>query len=387
MPEKPFYEDVIIIARDEWGAVRRRRQFLADEWSATRKVLFVEPPVSMPAKLIGKESKNVRDALLPREVAKNIYAIRTLKILPNSAPGARKMNLSISAKNIAGAAVLLGLKEPVLWITAEYGVHFMDKIKHAVSVYDVTDDWTNATVPPVEMKQIVGDDRTLLKKADIVIAVSENLKAMKEQSGVKAHHVPNGVKLEMYRKLPGKTADELAGIKKPIVGYAGSLHDDRLDIKLICEVAKMSGGDISQVFIGPDSMGKDSRAALEAAPGVTIMPPVSFERLPSVISSFDVCSIPHILTPFTNSLDPIKAYEYLATGKPIVSTPVDGIKHLLDYIDVAETAEKYHERILGALKEGAQRRESRLRAAEANSWAGRVSAIDGILVDFFDRRR
>lgn len=380
-----MYEDIIIIARDEWGAVRRRRHFLADEWSGTRKVLFVEPPVSMPGKLIGRESRNVRDALMPRQVSRNIYAIKTLKILPNSAPGARKLNLLISANNIAAAAALMGMRAPVLWITAEYGVHFMSKIRHAVSVYDVTDDWTNATVPPVEMKQIVGDDAALLKKADVVIAVSENLKKMKDAAGAEANHVPNGVKLEMYRNLPEGTADELAGIQGPIVGYAGSLHDDRLDVDLIEKVAELSGGGISQVFIGPDSMGKESRARLEEAPGIKVMPPVSFDRLPHVIASFDVCSIPHLLTPFTNSLDPIKAYEYLATGKPIVSTPVDGIKHLLSYIDTADGAEKYYEAIQAALRESPKKRELRLKAAEKNSWAGRVSEIDKILVEFFSR--
>lgn len=383
MAEKPIYEDVIIIARDEWGAVRRRRHFLADEWSNSRKVLFVEPPVSIPAKLVGKDHKKVNDALIPRQVEKNIFAIKTLKILPNSIPGARKMNLAVSGKNIQGASTILGLKHPVLWITAEYGVHFMDSVRHTVSVYDVTDDWTHATVPPVEMKQIVSDDAKLVKSADIVIAVSENLRAKKEISGRKVHHVPNGVKLDMYRKLPAGLAEELKGIKGPIVGYAGSLHDDRLDVKLICEVAKLSGGTFTQVFVGPDSMGKESRAALESVPGVVVLPPVSFERLPHVISSFDVCAIPHLLTPFTHSLDPIKAYEYMATGKPIVSTPVDGIKHLLSFIYTADSAESYHETILKSLSEPQEKKSARLQAAESNSWAGRISMINKIFVNYF----
>jgi len=382
--------DIIIIARDTWGDVWRRRHFLASEWSKRHKVLFVEQPFSVSGWLSGREKSDFRGIFRgqagPREVEDNIFALRPMKILPNSMPGFRPVNMAAHRAAIAGASRRLGLKKPVMWITPEYGVHFLRGVEYSLAVYDVTDDWPLATLPRVERRQIVSDDRALLRRADMVVTVSKYLHEKKSPKNPNTLLVPNGVRVELYEKTP-PVPEELASIPGPRVGYVGSLHSDRLDVDMIVEVARLGRGKYSQVFVGPDSLNEGARKKLIDEENIFLLPPVDFRRLPALVCNFDICSIPHDLNPFTHSLDPIKAYEYLASGKPIISTPVQGILPLADYVTIAESPEEYHSSIQEILsgKEKSSPDERR-RAALDHSWARRAEHIENLVQQAFDRK-
>jgi glycosyltransferase involved in cell wall biosynthesis len=139
---------------------------------------------------------------------------------------------------------------------------------------------------------------------------------------VEAKLVPNGVDLDAYRVarrrlLPGHG---------PHYCYVGTLHEERLDVELVIDLAKATTGTV--VLVGPDHLAPSSRARLADLPNIEVTGPVPSADVPSVMCSADVLLLPHVVTPFSLSLDAIKAYEYLATTKQVVATPTSGFQSI-----------------------------------------------------------
>lgn len=380
--------DIIIVARDVWSEVRRRRHFLAAEWARERRILYVEPPVSVPRLLAGrldesqKKMKSASHILKPpRKIADNIFAVTPVKPFPDSAPGMKDVNGLILARTVHAAARQLGFTDPVLWITPEYGVRLLDHVPHSVSVYDITDDWTHAGIPEMQKRRIAAEDGELLRRADLVFVVSPKLLETKRDARPDAILMPNGVLPEMYEAADNSPEPpELAAAKAPRAGYTGTLHRDRLDIGLICAIAERARGKYSIVLVGPNLLSQAAIDELSRHENVTLIPAQPFDRLPCLTAHFDVCIIPHALTPFTHSLDPIKGYEYLASGKPIVTTPVDGILPLREYVALAEGADAFHAAVEAAIAgHGVSDAAARRAAARDNSWQSRAREIEKIL--------
>jgi glycosyltransferase involved in cell wall biosynthesis len=97
--------------------------------------------------------------------------------------------------------------------------------------------------------------------------------------------------------------------------------------------------------------------------------------------AFDVCIVPHRVSPFTESLNPIKLWEYLAAGKPIVSTPVPGFRDYPQHVYLGADIASFGAGIEAALAEDPARSEARRREAQHHSWDERVDAVVRVMSD------
>ena len=106
----------------------------------------------------------------------------------------------------------------------------------------------------------------------------------------------------------------MRGLSRPLLGYIGTLHDERLDLELIVALARrFSTG--SLVLVGPNHLSLAARRKLGQCANIHLPGPVPYALVPAYLQAFDVCLLPHVVTPFTESLNPIKLWEYLV--KPI----------------------------------------------------------------------
>jgi glycosyltransferase involved in cell wall biosynthesis len=115
--------------------------------------------------------------------------------------------------------------------------------------------------------------------------------------------------------------------------------------------------------------------------------PVSYQRIPEYMRAFDVCIVPHRMTPFTESLNPIKLWEYLAVGKPIVATPVAGFRDYPQFVSLAATADQFLAAMQAALTEDPGSAPARRAEAAKHSWVSRVDQIETVLADSVERRK
>jgi glycosyltransferase involved in cell wall biosynthesis len=124
----------------------------------------------------------------------------------------------------------------------------------------------------------------------------------------------------------------------PVALYLGTLHEDRLDVALVDALAA-ARPDLAVVLVGPDVLSAPSRHALDRHENVHRVGPRPYDQVPGYLQHADVLLVPHVVSSFTDSLDPIKAYEYLAVRRPVVTTPVAGFRELGAPVRVAGRGE------------------------------------------------
>jgi glycosyltransferase involved in cell wall biosynthesis len=134
--------------------------------------------------------------------------------------------------------------------------------------------------------------------------------------------VPNAVDVAAYRAPQPRPRDLPAG---PVAVYVGTVHTDRMDLDLVRRTASGLAGRGHLVLVGPAPLAAGDRRLLLDA-GVVMTGPKKHHDVPAYLQHADVLVVPHVVTAFTDSLDPIKVYEYRAAGRPVVSTPVAGFR-------------------------------------------------------------
>ncbi|MDQ0644607.1 glycosyltransferase [Microbacterium murale] len=315
--------DLIVLSLERWDAVWRRNQHLIAGLVAADpmlRVLFVEPPDDPLHDLRGRRGPQFGTPLTP--IGERLWTLRPVKWLPRrwDAGGDDRR-----ARAIRRAAAQLGFTTPLLWVNdpAAAGIVALTGWR---SLYDITDDWLSAARPAAELERIAAGEALLLNRADAVVACSPELVRRKSPQRDDIHLVPNGVDLEAYRAQASRP-----GIMPPapVALYLGTLHDDRLDVELCVRVADELADRVRLVLAGPDLLSAADRDRLDAA-GVLRLGSVARDDVPAFLQHADVLIVPHRVTTFTDSLDPIKLYEYRAAGRPVVSTAVAGFRDSAD---------------------------------------------------------
>ena len=377
--------DLIFVSMENWDEIWRRNQFICSGLAKRypkSKILFVAPPRDYLHNLLKGKFLTLleRSAWVVPEFP-NITVIRPPKFLPNSVAWARTINEIIERAYVRSFARRLGIKRPILWLNPHYAVHMVDRMGERTIIYDITDDWTAHNQSAMLRELTIAQDAKLCRCANAVIVCSQELLDRKKNLSNNIYLVPNGVDAEHYRcildgigPLPEKTVQW----PKPVLGYTGTLHPERLDIDLIESIARrLSCG--SLVFIGPNMLPKKDEIKLRNLKNLFILNATSYFQLPEYMRAFDCCIVPHKISPYTESLNPLKSWEYLAAGKPIVSTKVAGFRDYPEHVYLASNVEDFLAGIRKALDENPSKKEARRAEAERNSWVTRISQIETII--------
>jgi glycosyltransferase involved in cell wall biosynthesis len=369
------FPDLLVVGLEDWDEVERRHQLLLKELCRRRpecRVLFVEAParLTLPRRLRGIGLQEVTEA---------VARTRIVRPLPEWSRASRAVNDALEAAQLRQALARVGMDRPLLWTKASRSVGILDRLPLSGVVYDLTDDWSAAVESPTTPRQRVRDEMERLgRRADAVLACSSALTDIASEWNDCTYHVPNGV------EAPGPplpAPPELMELPRPIYGYAGTLHESRLDIDLITAAAR-AGHPATFAFLGPDLLSSGARRRLFAPPNVRYLGVQPHSRVRAFLEGFDVCLIPHRVTEFTRSLDPLKLYEYLAAGRPIVSTPLPVAPELADFVTYARSPDELVAlagRELAA--DGEARRLARRGAVRELTWAARAQQVERILVE------
>ena len=371
----PWPRDIVFISLESWDEIWRRNQFICDELARRhpdRRILFVGLPRNVSNALRHRRFAEAFGNAPPVKASRdNIIVTAAVKLFPNTLTIGRRLNELLLLRHVRAQMKRYQITAPLLWINDHAAVHLVGRLGESGVVYDITDDWTTLTQSPRLTELIRTQDAALCGTADAVIVCSERLRQMKSGVARNLHLIPNGVNAALYVNRPDWIPPTAAKWQRPVVGYVGTIHPDRIDVALVVALAReMPQATIA--LVGPNHLSPQDMARLGQLPNIHFTGPVPYVQVPAYLHAFDVCMTPHLVTPFTESLNPIKLWEYLAVGKPIVSTDVAGFRDYPQWVAIASNAAKFAEAIQAGLHENPAMVEGRRTEAAKHSWAARV---------------
>ena len=202
-------------------------------------------------------------------------------------------------------------------------------------LYDCMDDWQ--TMPDLSAFNRDQESR-LAEEADVLVVTGRGLLERHSAAGREPVLVRNAADFEFFSSTPSR--GYLEGIPRPVVGYFGAIAD-WFDYELLYEVAR-SRPRYSFVLIGGFGL-EEKPTHLEAVrlaelPNIHLLGHKPYPEIPAYLAEFDVCIIPFVLNEVTKATDPVKLYEYLSQGKPVVATPMRELEEYRELIYIAATA-------------------------------------------------
>ena len=366
--------DLIILPFHDWKkneaeGFRNRdghliRHFEKDE--RINKILVVDRPISLPEMVLKKRPWRIRTGQVVRksgftcltQVSEKIFVLDIFSgdLFRPVVMGRDWWGFIFkhpkTIRRIKENAKFLSIEFPVLFSWSPISSGVVGKIGEKLFVFDADDNWLRHPEMKDKRGFIVSGYNLIREKADVIFTVSEKLKRFFVGCRTKhLYHVPMGVDVEHFRVKTGGKLPDVEKIHKPIIGYTGRLAK-RIDVELLSYLAENLPR-ISFAVAG-QSLDRNWMAPLFRYKNIYFLGDKHYTQLPYYLASFDVCIIPHNVGKFENDGDPIKLYEYLAAGKPVVTTLIAGVDVFNEQITIARTKEEFRDGILYWLKRASE---------------------------------
>lgn len=387
--------DILCLASADWYAINRVNcHHVMARLSDGNKVLYIDsikartPALSETLKVLKRLKAFARGV---QQVKERLYVLSPLVIPRYHRPFSRKINEWLLWLQINWAMSRVGLQRPLVWVFHPYTVDVLRHLQSMLTVYHCVDDYAaNPGVSPQHMRLA---ERELLGSADLVFASSRGLYNRLSQIHPNVYYVPNVADVAHFRQaLDSGIAiqADLLQVPRPRIGYIGNVSAYKLDFDLLEQLIRLNRN-WSFVFIGPVGVGDPSTdiSRLAGLPNAHFLGPRPYAELPGYLKAMDVCIIPFRLNEVTASSLPLKFFEYLSAGKPVVGTDLPALREFRDVYRAANSYSEFRVGIELALRDDADicKVKSRLALAAQYSWDKRMVELSRIVQAELDSRR
>lgn len=283
--------------------------------------------------------------------------------------GVRKLEHNLFLVNRADPYTIPMEEPPLLWLTYPPHYEIIDQYPHSAVIFDAVDE------PTEEFSHWKEAAAQVIAASDLVFASSQKIIDYYSSYGKPIHLIPNGADFPHFAKLAAPVEPyDIKRIPHPRICYSGALAR-WIDWELVEEVANHRP-DYSFVMVGP-ALGKQK---FPRAPNLYYLGLKPYKLVPSYLHYSDVLIIPFRVSSMTQACNPIKLWEYLATGKPIVSTNLPEVSNIKE-VNIAQTPDEFSSSLEAALRSGNNRlaKTKRIEVARQNDWSQRAHEILAII--------
>jgi glycosyltransferase involved in cell wall biosynthesis len=377
--------DLVCLGFADWDAPLPTNQHqLMRRLGGRNRVLFVESLGLRGAQLarsdVRRIVRRVRLGLGPPREAGGVYVLSPLVLPFHHLAAARRLNARILPLLVRRAARGLGMEHPVLWAYVPQAELLIPALRPRLVVYHCVDDI--AAQKGVHAESFRAAEERFAARADLVIASAPALAERMRALNPNVLLAPNVADTDLFATAlePGPVDPAVELLPHPRVVFHGAIVATKLDVPLLVELARLRP-EWSFALVGPTGAGDPGTdvSPLEREPNLHVLGGRPYEALPTVLRGADAAIIPYALNPLTSSIFPMKVYEYLAAGLPVVTTPLPALAGVsgLEVAGDAESMAAALERELDA--DDRERRAERSRAAAGFSWRTRLEQIERAL--------
>ncbi len=382
--------DFICFSTTDWDEIWGSRQQIMSRLARRgHRVFFVERPAGLEhlwryPDIRNNKMRRWRQGITT--ILDNVWIISLPPLIPGRyySTGVNAINQWITWKSVKTQLSNFKIDSLILWIYNPEQGNLIGKFNERLSVYHCIDEFTAGTGG--RKKQIISQlENQLLKRVNIVLANSLPTYHNKQAINPHTFRVSSGVDFDLFNStiIDEEISLDFSKIPHPRIGFVGNLND-RIDFPLIESLAAQRPS-WSFIFVGgtfPLSNDDHSIKRLKSIQNCHLLGKKPYHQIPAFINEFDVCFLPFVQDERAYYRSPLKLYEYFATGKPVVATPLPETQEFAECLYLAESPDQFISGIEKALFEYDPALEQKRKLiARQNSWDEKVDMIETIIQD------
>jgi glycosyltransferase involved in cell wall biosynthesis len=377
--------DIVCVGFSDWNnTILTNEQHLLTRMAADNNILFVESLGLRRPQVAGRDLKRMARrlwrGLQPPRAVDGLHVLSPLVLPLHDVAAARRFNAYVLPFLVRRAARRLGMRNPILWSFVGQAEVLIDPLRPSkVLFYNDDDHGAKKGIDPVSF---YAAEAAFAARADAILCSAPEITARMRRLNAHVHDAPNVADTAMFATAleDGPVDPALAALPGPRIVFVGAIQAHTVDVELVVELAT-ARPDWSLAFVGPVGTGDPGTdvSAMAALPNVHLLGPRRYAELPAVLRGADAAMLPYLTGGAMRSVFPMKTYEYLAAGRPVVTTPLPGLAEVADIVRAATGAEfaaRLAETIAADTPEQRRRRSA---AVQQHSFEARIEQIGAVL--------
>ena len=314
-----------------------------------------------------------------RQITPTLLVYKPVALVPYSIslrlPWFKTANRAVMKASLRNVIKRLGMSDNILMLPHPAQECVIGMLNEQCICYDVYDEHSESRVTSSKIKKLVkGVELKILKKADIVFTSARNLFEIKKLINPNTHFVPNAADVKFFMKTMDTDTtipSDMQKIPEPRIGLIGNINDI-VDMDLLVYMAEQKP-DWSIILIGKINgssrfLNSQSLFRCKEISNIYLMGFRNYETLPSYQKGLNVCLLPYLINKYTVNVYPNKVHQYLAGGKPVVSTDLPEMRPFAEVVDIAKNHDEFLNNVEKAFKnDNAVLLEKRIEVARENS--------------------
>ncbi|HUU44981.1 MAG TPA: glycosyltransferase, partial [Acidobacteriota bacterium] len=380
--------DVIIVSTQDFDDLWTRKQRWASRLAHSNRVLYVESQMHWLTLLrtwpLHRSRLRARRRAL-RRVRRNLWVWTPPVIWPffQMWRPINRLNNRRLSRHLQKQSAALGFRGPLLWLYTPYSTDLIDALRPAGTIYESVDDFS-AAKGLIRASVIRRMEDTTFQRADLTLVTTPHLGEIATRRTTRWRLSPNACDVAFFARAGDSGTPVHPALRdrpRPIFGFVGAVAY-WVDCELLAHLAR-ARPDATVVVVGPVRV---DIAPYAHIPNLVFLGEVPYASLLEVLRGFDVCLNPYKTDNVARGASPLKLYEYLATGKPVVSTPMPEAERFSDVVRIAGTYDDFVAACNAVCEEmpeeAEQRRKHQHELVAPHTWEARFSEIEGWLDDF-----